>query len=613
MVASRAMRTARELPSPLLAVLLLAAAAFFFGGGAGTATLPWLTGLAVVVAFALVAGRGTSRGLVVLVPLGAFAIWSACSVAWSIEPDRSWEYANRTALYAAFAFVGLVAAPSARRLAVGLGVVLGAVCVWSLAGKALPWVYGDYGRIARLRGPVGYWNSLALLGAIALPIGLHLASRSRAAGTLLVYGWVVAIGLTYSRGGVAVAALVALAWTLLAGRWLESVATLVTACLPAGAVLGVAFALVGITSDGQSHATRVRDGLVFGSVVLLGALVTVLLTRLPLPRDRPSLRRAVVGLSVVGAVAVLVVSALHARTWWDSFTAPTGAELSNTPGRFADTGSNHRSAWWSQAWRAWEAHPVVGTGAGSFRFTNLRYRTSYLDQASEPHSLPVQILSETGLVGAVLLLAGVGWLMLAGRRERGPELALALALPAYLLHGLIDMDWDYAAVTAPVFLIAGALVARPVQHRRASGSALLVSAGFGGVLLASTLCVSLAGRYTGQAEGSLITNDAKAVSLARRARTFDPLDLEPVLVQAIAEESRGRLDAARALYEKATEIQPESENAWFELGVFTFKTLNCPYRALPYFERAYQLNAQDPQLVIKDQVLALVNSGTPSC
>ena len=61
----------------------------------------------------------------------------------------------------------------------GFAALLGAVCVWSLAGKALPWLYEDYGRIARLRAPVGYWNALALLGDIALPIGLCLATRRR--------------------------------------------------------------------------------------------------------------------------------------------------------------------------------------------------------------------------------------------------------------------------------------------------------------------------------------------------------------------------------------------------------------------------------------------------
>ena len=107
------------------------------------------------------------------------------------------------------------------------------MCVWSLAGKVLPWLYEDYGRIARLRGPIGYWNSLALLGDIALPIGLCLATRLRTAGTLLVYGWIVAIGLTYSRGGVLVAVVVVALWMWLSQAWIEALSTLVAAGLPA--------------------------------------------------------------------------------------------------------------------------------------------------------------------------------------------------------------------------------------------------------------------------------------------------------------------------------------------------------------------------------------------
>ena len=102
------------------------------------------------------------------------------SIAWSVEPDRSWDYANRTLVYLAFALVG--AYLGARRRAgslYGFSVLLGAVCVWALAGKVLPWLYEDYGRIARLRAPIGYWNALALLGDIALPIGLCLATRRR--------------------------------------------------------------------------------------------------------------------------------------------------------------------------------------------------------------------------------------------------------------------------------------------------------------------------------------------------------------------------------------------------------------------------------------------------
>src|SRR4051812_43984191 len=254
------MRSRRERPpAPLLIALALAAAAVFFGGGAATGTLPWIGGAAVVAVAVLVATRGLPRGWQAVAPLVALAVWCAASVAWSDLGDRSWDYANRTLVYAAFAALGLFLAGRTRDLATGLAAVLGGVVVWSLAGKALPWLYGDYGRIARLRAPVGIWNQLALLRDYAVPLALLLAWRRRVLGALLAYGWLVAIVLTYSRGGVLVAVAVVVAWIVLSRRWVEAGATLLAAGVPAAAVVGVALLLPGVTDDGQSHATRVRD------------------------------------------------------------------------------------------------------------------------------------------------------------------------------------------------------------------------------------------------------------------------------------------------------------------------------------------------------------------
>ena len=44
----------------------------------------------------------------------------------------------------------------------------------------------------------------------------------------------------------------------------------------------------------------------------------------------------------------------------------------------------------------------------------------------------------------MLFVGSIGWLVVRGRRRPGPQLALALALPAYFLHGLLDIDWDFA-------------------------------------------------------------------------------------------------------------------------------------------------------------------------
>src|SRR4051794_24163575 len=461
MLASRSMRAAAQRWSPLVAALALSGGALFFGGSSGDGSLPWLGGAAIAVVLVFAATRPVPGGLLPFLPLGVLAVWSAISVAWSIEPDRSWSYANPGLVYLAFALVGAFAADRLKELMYGLAGLLGAVCVWSLAGKALPWLYEDYGRVARLRAPLGYWNALALLGAVALPIGLCLATRLRVPGTLLVYGWLVAIALTYSRGGVLVAALAVIAWIAISRAWTDALATLVAAGLPAAVVLALAFFLPGVTDDGQSHATRATDGAIFGVVVLAGLGLAALLGRIAPPQPTRALRRAALALAGVAAAAVLVVGATHADSWWDQFTSPTVAELPNSKVRFTEAGSNHRWTWWQQAWKAWEAHPAGGTGAGSFHFTNLRYRASDVDDTVEPHSLPVQFLTETGVVGLLLfLVAGLG-LAATARRHAGPQLALALALPAYLVHGLIDIDWDILAVSAPIFLMAGAVAARP--------------------------------------------------------------------------------------------------------------------------------------------------------
>ena len=635
MLASNWMRAApkpaRELVSPLTVSLLLVGAALFFAHDPGTSSLPWLGLAALVVATVFFAVRGAPAGMVAFVPLAVLAVWCAVSIAWSQDPDRSWSYSNRTLVYLAFALVGALLAPEPRRLLYGVSVLLGAVCVWALVAKVVPSLYGDYGRVARLRAPIGYWNALALLGDIALPIGLCLATRRRTAGTLLVYGWLVVIGLTYSRGGVLVGIVVVALWMLLSKAAIEALSTLIAAGLPAAGALAVAFSLNGITSDGQSHSARLHAGAVFAVVLVVDALIAVGLAHFPLPRIT-AVRRVALAVLALAIAAALGVGAARAQTWWHSFTSPTGTELTNSPGRLGESGSNFRYSWWQQAWQGFEHAPVLGTGAGTFEGTNLRYRTTSLDQTIEPHDLPLQFLSETGIVGGLLFLAATVWLIVRARRRPGPQLALALALPAYFLHGLLDLDWDFLSVTALVFFIAGALAVRPAEGVRRPRAFTVVTAT--GVVLAvafSLGAVWLGGHWDSQAAAAVGVNDAQAVKLAQRSRSVDPFALDPLFQAAAAEVDRGAqikqkhakgwLAAYRAAngraygyYAKATQVQPKSAEAWYQLGFFQRWTRDCPRAALPDFNLATVYDGRNPTYnTAYAEALALVNSGTPRC
>src|ERR1044071_439653 len=137
------MRATRELRAALAVCVGVVGAAMFFGGGAGTGSLPWLGGAAILAVGVLIALYGLPGGWLAAVPLAALALWCAVSIAWSAAPDRSWDYANRSLVYAAFVLVGMYVFDRTRELAIGFAVLLGAVAVWSLAGKVLPWLNED--------------------------------------------------------------------------------------------------------------------------------------------------------------------------------------------------------------------------------------------------------------------------------------------------------------------------------------------------------------------------------------------------------------------------------------------------------------------------------------
>ena len=192
---------------------------------------------------------------------GGFVAWNGVTILWSAAPDRSWEYFNRGLVYLAFAVVGaFVGSAVAPRIVVWLlGGLIGATCLWALAGKAVPALYGDYGRLARLRSPVGYWNALALVVVFGLPLALWAAtrprhSRRRPGGRRRRSSTrsLVALVLTYSRGGILAALVVLGLWFALTRERFDSLAALVTAGAPAAAVLALALALPGIAQDGAA-------------------------------------------------------------------------------------------------------------------------------------------------------------------------------------------------------------------------------------------------------------------------------------------------------------------------------------------------------------------------
>src|SRR3954451_23294950 len=240
--------------------IALAAAVVYAAFADGAIALPMearlqagIAAVAVVAVGALLFGRGmrassTTAGWAGLALLLLFAIYSGLSLAWSIAPDGTWGELNRAIAYVLVTAVALVVGASLPRAlergALALVVIATAVALYALAGKAIPGVHIgplDFDHTAffsRLRAPLAYWNALSLYCVLAVPVELRAAEDRRRAAVVAAVLLLATIGLTYSRGGVAVL-LVAMVVMLAFGPDRLRLATVASAAL-----IGAAPALV---------------------------------------------------------------------------------------------------------------------------------------------------------------------------------------------------------------------------------------------------------------------------------------------------------------------------------------------------------------------------------
>ena len=614
---------------------VLAAVSALFSSGSSGGRLTWIGLAALVLAALVVAGalvglprpELTREALVALGFLVAFVAWNGISVVWSIQGDRSWAYLNRGLVYVAFAVVGLWLGPWLREWAYVLSAALALPLGWALLGKAIP-ALGSSGRIARLSSPIGYWNALGLLFAMALPLAVWLAARRehphwlRTAGVVYVYALVVGLLLTYSRGGVLAAACAVVLWLVLGSPRVESAAVLLLGGGAGIAVAAWAFTRPGLTTDGAAHSLRAHDGAWFAVVFVLAAVAVGALAYLgSLGEERRPLsaaRRRLVGRVALGVLCVgvavgvaVLVAESKPKGWFKDFTEqPTNASLQGGPQHLVNASSSSRWLWWKEAWRAWERQPWRGTGAGSFELTHRMLRTNSI-VVTEPHNVPLQFLTETGVVGFLLAAASIAAAAVGVvRRLRGREpatVALAVLAAAYVIHSLVDFDWDFVAVTAPFLLSVGALLGGPAVREEPRPVWSPVPAAVAVVVALSLLTPWFAERATDSARAAIAGNrPLQAYRDARDARSLNPLALDPLLVQAAALEQLGDLEGARGRYTDAVRLQPLNWWPWFELGSFE-ADLGDRRRALPPLRRAEQLDPQNPLVAAE---LARVGAST---
>jgi hypothetical protein len=602
-----------QVGAALLACLGLLVAVIFVGGspGEGSVTLLGITAAALCVLGAAIVGiaRTGRAGGLALACLAGLLCWAGVSIVWSIAGDRSWDAVNMLIAVTGFYVTGLVAvralgSRAAERLALVVVTALAAATAWSLLGVAIPALAEQGDRVARLQEPVGYWNALAVLLGASVPLGGWLGARpavaGRLCGALLVYGAVVALLLTQSRAGLLAALACTLGWTLVQPQRHATAFRLLLSLVPAGVVVGWALTQDALVEDNAGRAARVDAGMLFAVALCAGAVLVVALA-LHVPAERlardhaRAVRRGVATVLVAlvaGGAGALVATTGNPFTW--AGDQLSRGECVNDPSRLTELCANNRLDWWREAGEIFLDHPLGGTGARTFEVARTRVRDS-ADPVTQPHSLPLQLLADLGLVGLVLGAAFVVAIAAgrAGRRrrlegtERGAALALACLPLVFGLHALVDYDTEFLSVTAPALLVAGALLGlgRPGTRRLDLPGGFIAS---GAVVLAS-VSLLLPWLSVRAADAAFRAGGAEAVAAAARAHRLNPLSVDALLTQALVAP-----DEERALhyYEAATELQPENWQTWYRLGLFQLDLRESPDVCAAYvaLNNAYTLD-----------------------
>jgi tetratricopeptide (TPR) repeat protein len=695
----------RAAPATMPALAALALFVVWATSQAGYPLTHWAPGGLVVLALLglavwLVRLRPAGMPLPVKLALGALAAYTALSflsILWAGERAVAWEGADRTLLYllvfALFACWPQRGASAA--LALGAWVLaMAALALYTLlhvdsAGAAGLAALVPGGRLAY---PTGYPNASAAQWLMAFWPALLLARSARlpwllrgllAAAAVLLAG--VAL-LSQSRGSLyATPVMIVLVFALLPGRVRSfclavpvaaGVAALARPVLHVGDRLGAASQVVPARLHSATAAILLA-ALVVGLVVAGGAALERALSgaeaaedpsgapaedlagapregRYALsPRGRRLVHRSLSALALAALVAVLAGGLAAAgnpvtrlESAWHSFKGGYGEDKHSGPRLVSGLGSN-RYDFYRVALDEFSSHPFVGIGADNFQAAYLEHGRSS-ETPHYPHSVELRTLAQTGLLGALIALFGLGGALLAGLRaaRRADPLGQAVAAAAlagfgyWAVHGSFDWFWEFAGLGAPAFALLGLACALAPLRRRGGGGRheaavvsgppaepvgprvggmararprgrLGVRAGVAaGVLVSLAAAASLAAPWLSELEVQSAArvwtrSPASAYARLHDAARLDPLSDEADVLAGDIAVRYGELARASDEYALALERFPQDAYATLQEGALA-SAKGERARAVSLLERASRLN---PREALVRETLAQARSG----
>jgi hypothetical protein len=424
---------------------------------------------------------------------------------------------------------------------------------------------------------------------------------------------------TYSRGGllalvVACGCLIALSRDRL---WL--LATLAIGALGAlPAVLAVQ-ARSDLANNYPTQAT-VDQGVTVLLVLLAGIALSLLLfaglrweerregrlsgRALDISRNPAILR----GIALAAALLAIAAAVAVGGRAWNQFSSSDIQGSQNPQQRFSELSGTGRKEFWSAAIDAFEEKPVLGIGAGTYKFAWDQHRPVE-DPVHDAHSLYLESFAELGAVGGLLVIGLIGSLLWIGyaawrdaaepQRERNA--ALLAATLAFAVGAAFDWFWEIPGLGAFLFLPAGVLVAArcaqiagdprregPSEGRRFGLTVTTVAlAWIAAIALVGPLLVE---REIDSSQAAAARGDIpSAVDHAHTARSIEPFAASPYVQLGLLAEQQGEYEVAAEDFGNA--IEREDRNwQWYYLRSRVEHEAGNEAAALADLRRARELN-----------------------
>jgi hypothetical protein len=562
-----------------------------------------------------------------------FVAWTALAATWSLSSESSLQDLSRVACYLGVLLLGISIHRDRGRAvkhtiqAVAIAVV--AVACLALASRLRPDLFpAAYqtssflpGTAGRLGWPLNYWNALAALMALGVPLLLAIATsartlRAQAAAAAAIPLLTLCGYLTFSRGGAVSAAAGLLAFLLLSPERVGKIATVVVTAAGGGALILAAVHRAAIEQGLTNPAAHHQGDTLLVAVLLVCTGVGLAQTGVGLavrhgtpPRwltPTPGRAWAI----LIGGVAVCVVMALLAgaparisHVWRDFKHSGAPALHQDSLARFGSASGNGRYDYWKVAIDATGGHLLGGSGPGTFQLV-WDPRAPYFSSVENAHSLYVETLAETGLVGLALLgsffLLVLGAAVRLSRRSRfGARVqaaGLTGALVAFTVGAAGDWIWQVPALPAAFLLLTAAVLAplRPAAPRRPPAALRL---GAIAVAIASLVAIAipLATVNTVRASQTAVLsgNPTRALADARDAVRLEPDAVSPQIQLALVLELEGDVPAALAAAQTAASNEPSDWSAWLIVSRLEAEA-GHPGASVAAYLRSRALNPQSP-------------------